>query len=225
MLVLASTSPRRKELLALGGWDFQILPADINEDPQSGEAPIDYVRRMAESKAKEAAKHVPEEAVVLAADTTVVDTNAEGEQEILGKPADAAEAEIMLRRLRGRTHQVMTAVAVLRKADGRLLSDVCITDVPMRAYTDEEMMVYIESGDPLDKAGGYAIQHPGFHPAENLNGCYANVVGLPLCHVTRLLRAFGIEPKQDVARACQQELGYMCPIFEEVLGSEPPSVK
>ena len=113
------------------------------------------------------------------------------EGQILGKPADAYEAESMLRRLRGREHQVFTALAVVRRSEGFLALDWCVTDVPMRTYSDEEMCAYIATGDPLDKAGAYAIQHPDFSPVAELQGCFANVMGLPLCHVERTLMQAG----------------------------------
>jgi MAF protein len=147
---------------------------------------------------------------VIAADTTVVDGN-----QILGKPVDNEDAGRMLRQLRGRTHQVYTAIAVLQ--NGNLLVECCGTDVPMRDYDDAEMRAYIESGDPLDKAGAYAIQHAGFNPVEYLQGCYANVVGLPLCHLVRTLRKFNIHLAANVPAGCQAALGYECPIFEVVL--------
>jgi MAF protein len=113
--------------------------------------------------------------------------------QILGKPVDAREAAAMLQQLRGRIHQVITAVAVYRPADGRIVSDLCITDVKMRAYTEDEILAYVATGDPLDKAGAYAIQHAGFDPVESLQGCFANVVGLPLCILNRSLVLFDLE--------------------------------
>lgn len=228
MLVLASNSPRRKQLLALGGWKFQVHPAEIDESPLPEEDPQDYVLRMAEEKARRVAqeleKSICQEAVIIAADTTVVDTVYEqGEPRpiILGKPADAREAEAMLRRLRGRTHQVLTGLAVLRGVDGEMLHDVCVTDVPMRNYSDEEMQAYIASGDPLDKAGAYAIQNAAFHPVEGLTGCFANVMGLPLCHVTRLLAYFDIFPEREIPQACQEMLGVTCSIYEQAINPYP----
>lgn len=211
-LVLASNSPRRKQLLALGGWNFSVLPAEVDESPLPGEAAKDYVLRLAQDKARYAADRSDPQAVVIASDTTVVDNGV-----LLGKPADAQEAEAMLRQLRGRRHQVYTGLAVLRKADGALLTDCCVTHVPMRDYSDEEMRAYIASGDPLDKAGAYAIQHPGFRPVTELAECYANVVGLPLCHLVRTLDKIGIHPLTDVPQACQASLQYACPIFQRVL--------
>jgi septum formation protein len=220
MLLLASNSPRRKQLLKLGGWDFDILAAEIDERVLDGERPADYVRRLAGSKAQAAALRAPRDAIIVAADTTVVDIRHEqGEiQElILGKPGDAAEAEQMLRLLRGRVHYVYTAIAVMRASDGSLLQDTCVTDVTMRQYSDEELQTYIDTGDPLDKAGAYAIQHAGFHPVAKVNGCYTNVVGLPLCHLARTLRKFGIRLDRDLPQACMDTFNEECPIFEQLL--------
>ncbi|MBU0510326.1 MAG: septum formation protein Maf [Chloroflexi bacterium] len=204
-LILASNSPRRRYLLDLLGWDFRVIPADVDESLVPDESPSKYVLRLVESKARAVGAQVSADAVVVAADTTVVDGN-----EILGKPVDSADAEQMLRQLRGRVHQVCTAVAVMRAADGVLLTDVCVTDVPMRDYNDTDMLAYIASGDPLDKAGAYAIQHAGFHPAENLQGCYANVVGLPLCHLARIFRKLGYPSGTDLPQVCQAVFGYQC---------------
>lgn len=211
-LILASASPRRHQLLALGGWQFTVQVADVDETPQAGEEPGAYVLRLAEAKARAVAARQPQGAAVLAADTTVVADGA-----ILGKPADAAEAEAMLRQLRGRVHQVLTGVAILRLDDGRLERELAVTDVPMRDYSEAEMDAYIASGDPFDKAGGYAIQHAGFNPAPTLHGCYANVVGLPLCHLARRLALLGLPPTEDVPAACQQELNYACAVYPEIL--------
>jgi len=227
-LALASNSPRRKELLALGGWKFEIIVSDADESLLADEAPRDYVRRLAAEKARASSARADASQVVVAADTTVVDGNA-----ILGKPAgtseakrmlrqlrgraDPSEAKRMLRQLRGRVHQVYTGIAVLRVRDGNLSTDVCVTDVPMRNYSDEEIEAYVASGDPLDKAGAYGIQHVGFQPVTSMRGCYASVMGLPLCHVTRLLRQMEMQPGADVPANCQAFLNYACPVFAEVL--------
>jgi MAF protein len=209
-VILASNSPRRRQLLRLTGLDFQVRPADVDETPLTGELAADYVQRLATSKARAVGAQGDADGVVVAADTTVVDGN-----QILGKPVDNEDAERMLRQLRGRSHQVYTAIAVLRDDD--LLVECCGTDVPMRNYSNAEMQAYIESGDPLDKAGAYAIQHPEFHPVDHLRGCYANVVGLPLCHFVRMLRKLNVDLAADVPTGCQSTLGYECPIFEDVL--------
>jgi MAF protein len=219
-LILASNSPRRCQLLALTGLPFVVSAADVDESPISNEKPVDYVLRLAETKAR--AIHADAGQIILAADTTVVDG-----QDILGKPQDDAEAVAMLRRLRGHAHQVYTGVALLRVSDGLLLKDVCVTDVPMRDYSDEEIRAYVGTGDPLDKAGAYAIQHPEFRPVAmpsngrtGMDGCYANVMGLPLCHVTRMLREMGVTPNADIPAGCQQLLEYECPVYEKILSGE-----
>jgi len=136
------------------------------------------------------------------------------------------EATAMLTRLRGRTHQVYTGIALLRMSDGHLLTDLCVTDVPMRDYSDEEIRAYVATGDPLDKAGAYAIQHAGFSPVVmpsnghvGMDGCYASVMGLPLCHVTRLMRTMGVQPNADVPLNCQKLLEYECPVYTSILSS------
>lgn len=215
VLTLASNSPRRRQLLSFGGWMFHVAPVDIDETPQPGEAPLPYVLRMARTKAAHAGQHLKPGGVAVAADTTVADGSA-----ILGKPANAAEAVEMLTRLRGRTHQVHTAIAVIRAGEDDPLIDVCTTDVPMRRYTDAEIAEYIATGDPFDKAGGYAIQHAGFRPVEALAGCYANVVGLPLCHLARALRKLHITPQREIPAGCLHELHYDCRIYPEILGGE-----
>jgi MAF protein len=209
--ILASGSPRRRQLLTLGGWIFNILPAEIDETPLEGETPPDYVLRLAIAKAKAIAPQARAGHLILAADTTVADGNT-----ILGKPVDAEEATQMLANLRGRSHQVFTAIAVLDPQPDTLLTDLAETEVPMRDYSDEEITDYIKTGDPFDKAGGYAIQHPGFNPVERLSGCYANVVGLPLCHLVRTLQKLEIKPQYDVPRACQKELDFHCPVYQDI---------
>ena len=220
MITLASNSPRRKELLTLLGLPFRACPAEIDESVLPGESPRAYVLRLAEGKARAVAARggaaqVPTDSLVIAADTTVADGS-----NILGKPEDEQQAMEMLTRLRGHLHQVYTAVAVLRAADGMLLLDTCATDVPMREYSQAEIATYVATGDPLDKAGAYAIQHDGFRPVEHLEGCYANVVGLPLCHLTRLLRKLNVEPQENVPAACQAALKYECPVFEKILTAD-----
>lgn len=214
VVVLGSNSPRRRQLLALTGWDFSVSAADLDESQYANESPADYVLRLAETKAR--ATPADQDQIVLAADTTVVDGN-----EILGKPRDGAEASAMLKRLRGHTHQVYTGVALFRLRDRLLLRDVCVTDVLMRDYSDEEIHAYVQTGDPLDKAGAYAIQHPQFQPValDSLSGCYASVMGLPVCHVIRLMRRIDIHPNTDFFQSCEALLDYRrCPVSNALLG-------
>jgi len=217
-LLLASTSPRRRQLMALAGWAFEVMSVDVDESVLEDDTPFSYVIRLAMSKARYCAGVVMADPVrrqpciIVAADTAVVD----GDQ-ILGKPVDEADAAQMLTRLCGKVHQVFTGIAVGYISNHYdhiqpeiLSSALCITDVPMRAYSQEEMQAYIASGDPLDKAGAYAIQHPDFRPVENLAGCYANVMGLPVCLLEQMVKKFGLQPRTDIPQACQEHLGYRC---------------
>jgi len=210
LLILASNSPRRRQLLALADWMFNVIVADVDESQYANESPADYVLRLAETKARAITTH-PDQ-LVLAADTTVVDGN-----NILGKPKDNVEAFAMLTRLRGHTHQVYTGIALLRLSDGLLLKELSITDVPMRDYSDEEINAYVLTGDPLDKAGAYAIQHPRFKPVASMSGCYAGVMGLPMCHVVRMMRKMDSPPHVDVPVKCQTLLEYQCPVSRSIL--------
>ncbi|MEK6222368.1 MAG: Maf family protein [Chloroflexota bacterium] len=211
-MILASASPRRKELLGLGGWDFEIISAEIDETPLDGESSKDYVIRLGEEKARAADWGTDENAVIISADTTVADGD-----KILGKPANADDVRATLKDLRGRTHQVYTGLAVYQPGSETLYTELGATDVPMRSYSDEEIEAYIASGDPFDKAGSYAIQHPEFKPVNELTGCRANVVGLPLCHLQRSLRKLGILPEVNLQQACQDALNYTCTVYDSIL--------
>lgn len=212
-LILASNSPRRKELLSLGGQTYRVVPADVDESTIEGESPRDYVKRLAMEKARAAASKLNEPAVIVAADTTVVFRG-----EILGKPTDAMDAARILALLRSETHKVFTAIVILKVPSNEFLVDLAETDVPMRNYTDEQIRGYVASGDPLDKAGAYAIQHAGFHPVASMQGCYANVIGLPLCHLQRSLQKWALSFENDLSKACQNHLAYECPVTAKILG-------
>jgi septum formation protein len=205
LLILGSNSPRRRQLLALTGLNFIVSAADVDESQQANESPTKYVLRLAETKAR--AIKADTDQIVLAADTAVVD-----DMDILGKPKNNADAIEMLTRLRGHTHQVYSGIALLRLRDGLLLTDLCVTNVPMRNYSDEEISAYVQTGDPLDKAGAYGIQHPQFQPVERLSGCYASVMGLPVCHVILLMRKMDIQPNTDFFLGCETLLEYQCPV-------------
>ena len=212
VLILASNSPRRSELLGLLGLLFEVIPADIDENQRAGEPPLDYVQRLASQKAEAVAVSQP--GLVIAADTIVVDGNA-----LLGKPADIAEARGMLQQLRGRIHQVYTGIAILEHSTGQAYDAVCGTDVPMRDYSDAEIDAYIATGDPFDKAGAYGIQNAGFHPVEGLHSCFASVMGLPLCHLAVGLRDFGLGEQDDLPERCQVFINYRCPVFRTILAA------
>ena len=194
---------------------FSVTASDVDESKLPGEKPAQYVLRLAEAKARAVSCSAGPEYIVIGADTAVVDSG-----DILGKPIDTAEAVTMLTRLRGHSHQVYTGIAALRAVDGKLVADLCVTNVPMRLYSDEEIESYVLSGDPLDKAGAYAIQHPGFQPVEKLNGCYASVMGLPICHLVRSLRQLDISPAADVPTNCQTYLNYQCPVSGAILNGQ-----
>ncbi len=215
LIVLASNSPRRRQLLGWLDLPFTTTLAAIDESPQVGEKPVDYVMRLAEEKARACARQAPFGGVVLAADTTVAD----GDQ-IIGKPLDLADAGRILRQLRKRTHMVHTAIVLSTPSRGTSIADLCSTAVKMRDYTEEEINAYLATGDPMDKAGAYAIQHPEFQPVIKMNGCFASVMGLPLCHLERTLRKMGFGSRHQVPYRCQRELAYTCPIFKRVLSGE-----
>ncbi|MDP2052436.1 MAG: Maf family protein [Acidobacteriota bacterium] len=179
-LVLASRSPRRAELLAAAGIPFEVLAADIDETPREGEAPDAYVERLAIEKARAVLALRPD-AAVLGADTTVTIDGL-----ILGKPVDASEATAMLRRLRGRAHDVFTGVALVSTEGVR--SGVELTRVWFNSMTDEDISWYVESGEPVDRAGAYAIQGLASRFIPRIEGSYSNVVGLPVALVSSILR-------------------------------------
>jgi septum formation protein len=208
-VILASNSPRRKELITLSGWKWSSSPVDIDETPGFNESPVDYVRRLAKEKAAACKNH--HNVIILAADTIVVDENT-----ILGKPSDKDDARRMLKQLRGHSHSVMTAAVLFDPVTYRLEEELCLTNVPMRNYSDSEIDEYVESGDPLDKAGAYAIQHAGFHPVENFQGCFASVMGLPLCHIKRMAKRFRKPISESQESDCQRVNHYTCQIFQQI---------
>lgn len=209
-IILASNSPRRRELLALMDLPFEVFPADLDESQYEGELPKIYVRRMASEKAEAIAKE--KSGLIVAADTIVV-----YQEEILGKPENQFEARGILTKLRGKIHQVYTGIAIIDTISGQTWDDICCTEVPMREYSDAEIDAYVATGDPMDKAGAYGIQHVGFRPVDHLAGCYASVMGMPLCHLAVGLVKPGMEVNFEIAERCQQYLGYKCPIWESIL--------
>jgi len=186
VLILASASPRRADLLAAAGFEFEVRPVEIDEQPREAETPADYVLRLAREKA--AAASPASGAVVLAADTSVV-----VDGQILGKPVDDEDACRMLRLLSGREHEVLTGIAI--RHDGREASAVASTWVQFLPLTAEEITWYVASGEPRDKAGAYAVQGLASRFVAQIRGSYANVVGLPIALVYKLLiEAFGWPP-------------------------------
>jgi septum formation protein len=208
MFVLASASPRRRELLTQAGFSFKVHPAHIPEEPLPDEEPVAYVTRLALEKARSVYAEISKNLcapsisrslqdgwestnphnstvsnlVVLGADTTVT-----LDEHILGKPEDATDAARMLRLLSGRTHRVMTGVAVVSSEGTEAAAEV--TAVSFRVLTEDEIAVYIATGEPMDKAGAYAIQGRAARWIPRIEGCYFNVVGLPIARVAMMLEA------------------------------------
>ena len=202
-LTLASSSPRRRELLTELGLPFQVIPSNAPEEPAPGELPADMVQRLSQDKARTVAAGMSEGYVVGADSTVVLDGRA------IGKPEDEAEAREMLRELRGTEHQVTTGLTVIEVATGRSLTDYMTADIVMRDFSDAEMEESIASGTPMDKAGAYAVQDQDFRPARMKSGCYTNVVGLPLCRLTAMLRELGYTLPADLP-ASMRETGENC---------------
>jgi len=178
-ILLASASPRRRELLKQLGIEFSSAVTNANEAPLEGESALQMVSRLSRLKALTAQQQFPK-ALIIAADTDV-----ELDGGILGKPRDAAEARAMLTALRNRAHNVFTGFSI---ADGDLCeTEIVHTRVYMRDYSDAEIDAYIATGDPFDKAAGYAVQHQKFQPVARVDGCFANVMGMPLCRLYHAL--------------------------------------
>ena len=201
MLILASRSPRRRQLLAHLGLPFRVVIPQVEEDfaPAATGRPEELAEALALAKAEAVAREEGE-GIVIAADTNVVDGDT-----ILGKPADSSEAAAMLRRLRGKTHRVITGLAVVDAGSGWRTASNVVTAVRMRPYTDAEIAAYVARGEALDKAGAYAIQDEQFHPVASYQGCYCNVVGLPLKAVVILLRRAGLDITLDSVEALPPE--------------------
>jgi len=189
-LILASASPRRAELLTAAGFEFAVVPPDIDETPARGEAPADYAMRIAAAKADHISKTRADHAAILAADTVVV-----GGGRLMGKPCDEDEAASMLRTLSGDVHEVHTAVVV----DGRLgrRSELVTTRVRFQPLSDEQIAWYIRTGEPVGKAGAYAIQGRAARFIDWIEGSWSNVVGLPISAVYRLLKDAGELPDSN----------------------------
>lgn len=211
-LLLASISPRRRQILTLLGLPFAVCAPPVDEDAaqERFRGPADELAQWLAKHKAAAALKMPEAAdrLVITADTTVLLNG-----EVLGKPRDEAHARELLRMLRGRWHHVVTGMAVSRKIDGKhkIQAASCITPVLMRPYSEAEIAQYIASGDPMDKAGSYGIQHPSFQPTKRIDGCYLNVVGLPLCVLVDLLAEFDVFP----AATGQGNQAMACPWSEK----------
>jgi len=222
-LVLASASPRRKELLRGLGLDFQVTPADVEETVLEGESAQETVARLSLAKAAAVASTL-NSGFVIGADSMVV---LEGRP--IGKPADEEEARRMLRELRGTSHQVTTGITVIDAASGRTLTGSMTSDVTLREFSDAEIEASIASGTPMDKAGAYAVQDQDLRPAASWDGCYSNIVGLPVCRILEMLQELGhvqlhIAPDkkqnhlQNQKNAAADYCGATCPSLESSNG-------
>ncbi|HOZ38949.1 MAG TPA: Maf family protein [Anaerolineaceae bacterium] len=214
-LILASTSPRRNELLCLLGIPFEKRPSNADETHHEDVDAVEYVQQMAREKGLAVLQTDGE--WILSADTIVA-----LDGQVVGKPADEAEAYQILRALRGRGHKVYTALCLRTENGGEAAESLCDTDVFMRDYTEDELAAYIASADYKDKAGGYAIQHKQFHPCTGVEGCYANVMGLPLCHLAMLLESAGCKVEVDVPQACQRYNQITCEVYPQIYHRENP---
>jgi MAF protein len=195
-VVLASQSPRRLELLTDMGFRPEVIPASVDEAPVRTEPPEAMAVRLALAKAQAVAREAPD-GLIIAADTVVA-----LEGKVLGKPRTGQEAFDMLMRLRGRRHLVHTGLALRYGPGGQEVVQLATTPVLMRTYSELDMRAYIQTGDPMDKAGAYAIQNAGFDPVQRTEDCYANVIGLPLCHLYRVLAAWGLAPPRHPLERC-----------------------
>ena len=214
-LLLASASPRRRQLLSLLGLSYSVCVSPVDEDAtqERYRGPNDGLALwLAEHKAlgalslAEAANHI-----VITADTTVLLHG-----EVLGKPRDRAQARELLLSLRGRWHHVVTGVAVSRmmKGEPEVYSASCRTPVLMRPFREKFIAAYIATGDPLDKAGAYGIQHPDFQLTERINGCYLNVVGLPICTLVDLLAKFDVQPAEEGRKGAGCRWSARCKVYD-----------
>ncbi|HNR96032.1 MAG TPA: Maf family protein [Anaerolineae bacterium] len=212
-LLLASGSPRRRDLLALLGLPFVVQPSAADEQTLASESAFDMVLRLSRAKAQALLPRADGK-LILAADTTVAFRG-----QVLGKPVDRQDAVLMLRQLRGHTHTVYSGITLLDSATGETRVQLVESRVVMRHYTDQEIAAYVATGDPLDKAGSYAIQYAQFRPVARISGCYANVMGLPLCHVYCLLRDLNLAPAETPQRSCDHFNHRRCRVARQILAA------
>jgi septum formation protein len=186
-LVLASASPRRYDLLKQVGLDFEVIPADINETIIPGLSALEFVQNLSFEKAVHIAKKLTGDFIVIGADTVVV------KNVILGKPVDEKHAVKMLKLLQGDWHEVVTGITVYDTGSSKYIRNYEVTRVKMKDYKEDTIYSYIKTGEPLDKAGGYGIQGIGALLVERIEGCYFNLVGLPLVKLGSMLEELGLK--------------------------------
>jgi MAF protein len=212
--ILASLSPRRRELLQLCGYPYDIKTVPVDESSVNHPDPVRNCVRTAQLKAQALANSLETtqtpRSLIIAADTIVA-----VDGQMLGKPGDSDEAHQMLRLLRDRTHEVHTGVSVIELESGREVHGNHTAEVAMRFYSDKEIVDYIATGDPLDKAGAYAIQHPLFKPVAHLKGCFLGVMGLSICHLLQLLSRFDIPLIANMAALKKAHQQYQCPVYDK----------
>lgn len=206
-IILASASPRRKQILSWITPDYEARPADIDETPRHGEDPIAYTRRMALGKMAKAAEALTGDVLVIGSDTTV---SLDGV--IFGKPRDAAHAREMLSLLNGKEHIVATAVSMFTQRGGtvRTLACVDVTHVRFRHMSEAEVDGFVAGGVPMGKAGAYAIQDREYHPVESIRGCYTGVMGFPFCAVLEMMRNLGFSCAGIGREMCERGSGQCC---------------
>ncbi len=210
-LLLASQSPRRRHLLKLIGLPFSAISADVDESTITDPEPTINVVKTAELKARAIACQISspiQPTIIIAADTTVA-----LDQQMLGKPHDIADAKRMLLALRNRTHEVHTGMVLIDMRDGEIITGVHTAVVTMRAYTNKEINTYLATGDSLDKAGAYAIQHPQFNPVSHLQGCYLGVMGISICHLLQMLTQRNISPPTNLTALRHAHPNMTCPLL------------
>lgn len=205
-LILASVSPRRKDLLSKIGYPFEILESGVLEYDRPGMTPRELAEHFASLKAASVAEEQTQEGRIILGADTVIDFDGC----ILGKPKDPSDAVRMLKKLGARDHEVVTGVCLLTIGGANSSLFSVVTKVRMRAYSDEEIAIYVDSGEPMDKAGAYAVQGLGGNLVASVQGCFNNVVGLPLCEVVSHLISFGL-PLDSERAYCRLASGERCP--------------
>lgn len=186
-IVLASGSPRRKELLSSLGLNFKIIKSDYDENIENKEFSNELIIHLAEEKVKDVAIKVKKPSIIIGADTVVIIDN-----QILGKPVDEADAFNMLKKLSGRTHKVVTAISIFDNSINKIYSEAVTSEVTFKNLSDKEIKNYIKTGEPMDKAGSYGIQAYGALFVKSINGCYFNIVGLSIFKLSEMLKEFGV---------------------------------
>jgi len=213
--ILASLSPRRQELIQLCGYPYEIKIVPVDENSIAYPDPVQNCIQTAQLKSNALANSLNAASgsgsLVIAADTIVA-----VDGQMLGKPRNRADAFDMLILLRGRSHEVHTGVSIIDLGSGQEVNGVHTAEVRMRSYSDNEIVDYVATGDPLDKAGAYAIQHPQFKPVEQLSGCFLGVMGLSICHLLQLLSLLDVPMAADLNSLSTAHQQYQCPLLAKI---------